>query len=148
MKAFKHAAITVLTAGFVALSLTAITANADHNSDHSIIERISKVGSLCVEGQECKAPVTAPTAPAVASGPRSGADVYTASCAACHASGAAGAPKMGDAAAWAPRADKGIDTLLTNAINGINAMPPRGLCMDCSDDEIKAAVEHMLAGSK
>ena len=146
MKAFKHAAITSLTAGFVALSLTAITANADHNSDHSIAERISKVGSLCVEGQECKAPVAA--AAPVASGPRSGADVYTASCSACHGTGAAGAPKMGDTAAWAPRTAKGLDTLLTNAINGINGMPPRGLCMDCSDDELKEAVEHMVNGSK
>ncbi len=146
MKAFKHAAITSLTAGFVALSLTAITANADHNSEHSIVDRISKVGSLCVEGQECKAPVAA--AAPVASGPRSGADVYTASCSACHGTGAAGAPKMGDTAAWAPRTAKGLDTLLTNAINGINGMPPRGLCMDCSDDELKEAVEHMVNGSK
>jgi len=146
VKAFKHAAITSLTAGFVALSLTAITANADHNSEHSIVDRISKVGSLCVEGQECKAPVAA--AAPVASGPRSGADVYTASCSACHGTGAAGAPKMGDTAAWAPRTAKGLDTLLTNAINGINGMPPRGLCMDCSDDELKEAVEHMVNGSK
>jgi cytochrome c5 len=146
VKAFKHAAITSLTAGFVALSLTAITANADHNSDHSIIERISKVGSLCVEGQECKAPVAA--AAPVASGPRSGADVYNTACAACHGTGAAGAPKMGDTAAWGPRINKGLDTLLANAINGINGMPPRGLCMDCSDDELKEAVEHMVNGSK
>ncbi|MDP6968020.1 MAG: c-type cytochrome [Gammaproteobacteria bacterium] len=131
------------------MSLTAITAQADHNSEHSIAARIGKVGSVCVEGEECKAPVAAASAaPAVASGPRSGADVYTAACSACHSTGAAGAPKLGDAGAWAPRIAKGTDTLITNAINGINGMPARGLCMDCSDDEIKAAVEHMVAGSK
>ena len=146
MKAFKSAVISSLAAGFVALSLTAITAHANHNSDHSIAERLAKVGSLCVEGQECKAPVVA--AAPVASGPLSGADVYTASCAACHGTGAAGAPKFGDVAAWAPRAAKGMDTLLANAINGINGMPPRGLCMDCSDEELSDAVEHMVNGSK
>ena len=146
MKAFKHATIAGLAAGFAALSLTAATAFADHKSDHNIADRISKVGSLCVEGQECKAPVAA--APAAASGPRSGADVYNTACAACHGTGAAGAPKMGDAGAWAPRIDKGLETLLNNAINGINGMPPRGLCMDCSDDELKAAVGHMVEGSK
>ncbi len=147
MKALKHVTISGLAAGFAALSLTAATAFADHQSDHSIAERISKVGSLCVEGQECKAPVAA-AAPAAASGPRSGADVYNTACAACHGTGAAGAPKMGDAAAWGPRADKGLDTLLSNAINGINGMPPRGLCMDCTDDELKEAIDHILAGSK
>lgn len=147
MKALKHVTITGLAAGFAALSLTAATAFADHKSDHNIADRISKVGSLCVEGQECKAPVAA-AAPAAASGPRSGADVYNTACAACHGTGAAGAPKMGDAGAWGPRIDKGLETLLNNAINGINGMPPRGLCMDCSDDELKAAVDHMVEGSK
>ena len=152
MNLLKPVATAGLTAGLVALSLTAITAQADHNSEHSIAARIGKVGSVCVEGEECKAPVAAvaavAAAPAVASGPRSGADVYTASCSACHGTGVAGAPKFGDAGAWAPRIAKSAETLMANAINGINGMPPRGLCMDCSDDEIKAAVEHMVAGSK
>ena len=53
--------------------------------------------------------------------------------------GAAGAPKTGDAAAWAPRIAKGMDTLYGNAINGVGAMPAKGLCADCSDDEINEA---------
>jgi cytochrome c5 len=136
-----------LAVGFVALNLTTISVQADHSSDHSIAARISKVGSVCVEGEKCKMAV-AVTAPAVTSGPRSGTDIYTAACAACHDSGVAGAPKVGDASAWAQRITKGTEMLVANAINGINAMPARGLCMDCSDDEIKAAVEYMLNGSK
>jgi cytochrome c5 len=66
----------------------------------------------------------------------------------CHASGAAGAPKFGDAAAWGPRIGKGMDTLYSNAINGFNGMPAKGLCMDCSDDEVNAAVDHMTSNSQ
>lgn len=83
-------------------------------------------------------------AAAAAAGPRSGDEVYNTKCMACHSTGAAGAPKKGDAAVWEERLAKGIDAVITNAINGINGMPPRGTCSDCSDDEIKAAVEFMV----
>jgi predicted CxxxxCH...CXXCH cytochrome family protein len=73
--------------------------------------------------------------------------VYNASCLACHTTGAAGAPKLGDSPAWGARAAKGMDTLLSNAINGINAMPPKGTCAACSDDELKAAIEYILSQS-
>jgi len=135
-----------LTAGLVALCLTTITAKADHDSAHSIATRIGKVGTVCVDGGECKAPVAAVAV--VASGPRSGEDVYNAACAGCHNSGAAGAPKFADATAWSPRISKGIDMLVSNAINGIGAMPARGLCMDCSDDEIRVTVEYMVDATK
>jgi cytochrome c5 len=60
----------------------------------------------------------------------------------------AGAPKFKDAKAWMAYAEKGIDTLLTNAIQGVKAMPPKGTCMNCSDEELKATIEYMLASSK
>ena len=72
-------------------------------------------------------------------GPRSGAEVYQASCFACHATGALNAPKLGDAAAWEPRIAQGFDVMLEHAIKGFNAMPPKGTCGDCSDDEIKGS---------
>lgn len=75
------------------------------------------------------------------------AEVY-AGCAACHASGAAGAPITGNASAWSERIAKGIDTLYLNAINGINAMPAKGGNASLSDDNIKAAVDYMLEQSK
>lgn len=86
--------------------------------------------------------------PAAAMAERSGADVYNTKCTVCHATGAAGAPKLGDAAAWAPRAAAGVDALVASATKGKGAMPPKGLCMDCSAGEMKAAVQHMLDNSK
>ncbi len=76
--------------------------------------------------------------------------VYTANCAACHASGAAGAPKFGDAAGWTERIAKGYDTLLKNAIEGIGAMPKRGGNPDLDDVEVARAVVYMTnsAGAK
>ncbi|MCL7461348.1 c-type cytochrome [Pseudomonas sp. NW5] len=69
--------------------------------------------------------------------------VYNKACLACHAAGVAGAPKKGDAAAWAPRLAKGTDALLASVKNGLNAMPAGGLCMDCSDEDYKAVIEWM-----
>ncbi len=115
-------------------------------SERATIERIKAVGRVCVEGKECEgAPVAAvAAAPAAAGGAgRSGDAVYTASCSACHGTGAAGAPKFGDKGAWGPRIAKGKATLYTHALGGFNAMPPKGMCMTCSDDEIKAAVDYM-----
>jgi cytochrome c5 len=100
-------------------------------------ENIKPVGSVVVAGESGSA--------AAAAGPRSGADVYNGMCLACHATGAAGAPKVGDKAAWEPRTKKGLDGLLTTATEGLNAMPPKGTCADCSADELKAAIVHMLA---
>ena len=66
-------------------------------------------------------------------------------CNACHGTGLLNAPKIGDAAAWGERSKKegGIDGLLAKAISGINAMPPKGTCADCSDADLKAAIEKM-----
>jgi len=69
--------------------------------------------------------------------------VYTAVCAACHASGLAGAPKIGDAAGWGTRIAQGYDTLLKHAIEGIRAMPPKGGNPDLDDVEVARAVVYM-----
>ena len=65
-----------------------------------------------------------------------------------HNSGIAGAPKYGDVSAWALKLEKGIDAVYANAINGIRGMPARGTCMSCSDDEVKSAIDYILANSK
>ena len=74
---------------------------------------------------------------------------YMASCWACHSTGAAGAPKVGDGfgAEWTPRMEKGMEAVVANAINGLNTMPPKGLCFDCTDDDLRAIVEYMVASS-
>lgn len=114
-------------------------------SDRATAERLRPVGTVCVDGEDCGAPAAAVE---VAAGPRAGDVVYNAACMACHATGAAGAPVTGDKAGWAPRINKGVATLVKNSINGINAMPPMGMCMNCSEDEIKAAVEYMVSQSR
>ncbi len=77
-----------------------------------------------------------------------GEQVYQQSCQGCHATGAAGAPKTGDKDAWAPRIATGMDAMVASAINGKGIMPPKGTCMSCSDDDLKAAVEYMVNKSK
>lgn len=73
-------------------------------------------------------------------------DRYNKTCVVCHSAGAAGAPKTGDAAAWAPRMEKGMDVLVASVEKGLNAMPPKGMCFDCTADEYKALIEYMSAG--
>jgi len=69
--------------------------------------------------------------------------VYARACAACHNGQLPMAPKRGDAAAWEPRMAKGMDVLVQSVTNGLNAMPPRGLCMDCSAEDYQAVIELM-----
>lgn len=125
--------------GVSALLFGAVSLNAQEASDDEIAERIKPYGSVHVAG--------AAAASAAAAGPRSGADIYNQACVACHGAGVLGAPKLNDAADWQPRLDeKGFDTVWQNAIDGINAMPPMGTCGDCSNDDIKAAIEYMIEG--
>lgn len=129
-----------------ALSLVvSMSVGAASDLEAEMAERLKPVGDVCMSGDDCAA---APVAAASTSGPRSGGDVYDSKCATCHAIGVAGAPKFGDAAAWGPRIGKGVDVLYTSAISGFNGMPAKGMCFDCSDDEIKAAVDHMVDASK
>ncbi|MBT3430212.1 MAG: cytochrome c5 family protein [Proteobacteria bacterium] len=81
-----------------------------------------------------------------------GASVYQSACMACHAAGIAGAPRVGDVAGWADRITQGADTLYAHAIQGFQGkagvMPAKGGNMALSDDEVKAAVDHMVAQSQ
>ncbi len=78
---------------------------------------------------------------------KTGEQVYNAACAACHTSGAAGAPKVGDAGAWGARIGQGYDTLVSHAINGIRGMPAKGGNADLDDLEVARAVVHMANAS-
>ena len=134
----------MLAAQAVVLALCAVNAQAA-NVDEEIAQRIKPVGQVCVQGEECKGVAAAAPAAAAGGGARSGEEVVTASCGACHGAGVLGAPKTGDKAAWTARADAagGLDGLLKHAISGINAMPPKGTCATCTDDELMAAIKSM-----
>lgn len=134
-------------------AMLAVSASAVEMSDGqraAIEERIKPVGESCLEGDsQCgAAAAAAPAGEAVAA--RSGEDVYNAACMACHSTGAAGAPKVGDAAAWSPRIAKGMDALYESGVNGLpgTGMMAKGGCVSCSDAEVDAAVDHMVAGSQ
>lgn len=131
----------VLAAQAAVLALWAVGAQAA--SDEAIAERLKPVGEVCIAGQECKG--VGAVAAAAGGGARTADDIVAKHCNACHGSGVLGAPKVGDAADWKARAGErgGIDALLKSAIAGRNAMPPKGTCNDCSDDELKGAIAKM-----
>ncbi|MGK2914833.1 MAG: c-type cytochrome, partial [Porticoccaceae bacterium] len=107
------------------------------------VARIEPVGTVALASEVSNAPAGGGSGAA-----RSGEAVYNTKCMACHATGAAGAPKIGAAADWAPRISKGMDTLYASAVAGFKGMPPKGLCMDCSEAEVHAAVDYMVKKSK
>jgi cytochrome c5 len=113
----------------------------------AIEERIKPVGESCMAGDS-----SCGGAPAAAAGgaPRSGEEVYNTACMACHSTGAAGAPKFGDIAGWGPRIAKGNDALYASGVNGVpgTGMVAKGGCVNCSEEEIHAAVDYMVAGSQ
>jgi cytochrome c5 len=139
-------------------------------------ERLAPVGRVAVTGQPAPesaapaeaapagaaAPATDPpggaaapagdAAAAAAPAAMSGEQVYNTVCFACHATGAAGAPKLGDKADWGPRIAQGEDTLVKHAIEGYQGqkgvMPPKGGRVDISDDAVKAAVEFMMSNAQ
>lgn len=92
----------------------------------------------------------ADTADAAEQAPRTGEQVYQQFCSTCHKTGVANAPKFADKAAWEPRIAKGKDVLYQSAMNGVagTAMTPKGSCMNCSDDELKAAVDYMVENAQ
>ena len=123
-------------------------------------EHIKPFGEVAVAGQDNSglAIIAPPAAPAPASGaatagaPTDGASTYTSVCAVCHAGGLAGAPKVGDRAAWAARIAQGEATLLKHAIEGYQGsagfMPAKGGRADIPDELVGAAVDHMVAQSR
>lgn len=103
-------------------------AAGSNDADKAVAMRIQKVGA--VEVRDANRPL------------KSGEEVYAAQCAACHAAGAAGAPKFGDAAAWGPRIKQGLEGLTNSALKGKGAMGAQG-GGDFSDIEISRAAAYM-----
>jgi cytochrome c5 len=154
-----------------ALAAMVPAAMAADESREAVLERIRPIGTVVVTGAEKQsvasgepdvkvaagdaaqaeaAPAEEPasTGPAASAG-IDGQAVYQRACFACHGTGAAGAPKLGDTGAWAPRIAKGKDTLVSHAINGFQGakgmMPPKGGNMSLSDEEVAAAVGYLMS---
>lgn len=135
--------LNILAAVLVLSGLVASSAMA--NVEDEIRARTAPIAEVCVDGQDCGNITTAAAPKAASSEPRSGEEVFGAVCKACHGSGVAGAPVFGNKDEWAPRVKQGIDTLVSHALNGYNAMPAKGGCSSCPDEEIKNAVEYMVS---
>jgi len=123
------------------LALTTISLEASE-AEKAIEKRITPVGQVCVEGQDCAQAVSL-----VSSNPdvmRSGEEIYDAACTTCHAIGLAGAPLFGNKVIWGERANKDLAVLVETVTNGLGGMPPIGMCMDCSQEELTNSVQYML----
>ena len=105
----------------------------------------SNVGMAAEVAPVAAEPVAAAPMAEVAASRFDAEATYMASCNACHAAGVANAPKLGDKAAWDARMEKGMDAIMVNVMNGINAMPAKGLCMTCSADDLQEIVNYMVA---
>lgn len=114
------------------------------NSAPAVVEAAAEVVEEVMEEVADAADTVAATV-AAADSDFDAAGTYQMNCFACHGTGAAGAPQPGDADAWEERMAKGMDAVMANVINGVNAMPARGICMSCSDEDLRAVVDYMLA---
>jgi len=125
----------------LAISLLSIAGFAQEDT---VAQRIAPVGDVYLDGEIVTAETKKSSTPTAA--PRTAEKIYNTYCMACHATGAAGAPIKGDAAAWQPRIAQGTEILLKHAIQGFNAMPAKGTCADCSNDEIAATIAFITRG--
>lgn len=136
---------------FIALFIGEVLVGPQSDDD-AVVEAVDTVDDIAMRIRplitldDIRANMTMASAAADAAS-KSPEDLYKSACLACHTTGAAGAPKIGDVAAWNARLGKGVDALVTSAINGIGAMPPRG-GSQFDDAQIKAAVEYILDNSK
>ncbi|MEO7741879.1 MAG: c-type cytochrome [Usitatibacter sp.] len=123
-------------------------------SDKAVAKRLAPVAQVAVDASAPAAPAVAASASAAPAAAKAaepvsaGKAAFDSACTACHTAGLAGAPKLGDKAAWAPRLAQGKPALYNSALKGKGAMPARGGNAALSDEAVKAAVDYMLAAAK
>jgi cytochrome c5 len=142
----------IIIARIIAANTSLANKAEDPVFSRQVEERIQPVARVAVAGVDntALAPEAA-AAPAVMAD-LTGEQVYNQACVACHGAGVAGAPKLGDKAAWAPRIAQGMDTLHTHALQGFQGkagyMPPKGGRTDLSDQSVINGVDYIVAASK
>ena len=118
------------------------TSDSSHSNpmvDNAVLERIKPVGDVRIDTNNMVASVESNE-----SSERSGEAIYNSKCSGCHTSGVMEAPKYASLEDWSTRIDLGLEKLTLSAIAGKGGMPPRGTCMDCTDNEIKLTVQYIL----
>lgn len=103
-----------------------------------------RIAPVVVLAEMHKNPMSAPVKDAADMTPD---ELYQGACVACHSTGAAGAPKLGDAGEWKSRMANGLESLISSAVSGVGAMPPRG-GSQYNDDQMKTVIEYILSESK
>jgi len=118
------------------------TSDSSHSNpmvDNAVLERIKPVGDVQIDTNNMVASVESNE-----SSERSGEAIYNSKCSGCHTSGVMEAPKYASLEDWSTRIDVGLEKLTLSAIAGKGGMPPRGACMDCTDNEIEVTVQYIL----
>ncbi|MDE2366760.1 MAG: cytochrome c5 family protein [Betaproteobacteria bacterium] len=156
--AFVFPVLIIMMLGHLATGNTSVDRDSPAFSDQAVAKRLKPVGTLVLasdvpqpEVNSAAGAVVAASMPAPAAASGEGdkiKTIYTTSCAACHGTGAAGAPKLGDKAAWAARIKAGNESLYNSAIKGKNAMPAKGGNVSLSDADVKSVVDYMVSEAK
>ena len=135
-------------------SILLVSMNLQAEADKDLVDRIAKVGKVCASGMICNKEFTPIIEPVEAPKPVARLETissveknYNVGCGTCHNAGVAGAPIMGNEAQWTSRVAKGMEVLYANSINGFSVMPAKGMCLTCTDDEIRAIVDYMVDSS-
>ena len=145
----------IIIARIIAANTSVANRAEDAVYQRQVEERIQPVARVAIAGQDNSSlapPAAAAAVAATAAADLTGEQVYNQACVACHGAGVAGAPKLGDKAAWAPRIAQGMDTLHTHALQGYQGkagyMPPKGGRTDLSDQSILNGVDYIIAAGK
>lgn len=150
--------IIVLVTQFIT-NVRSVDKNSAAMTPDAVAKRLKPVGEVVFADAASVAATTATpggpagkaagavAAPAAAAG-KDGKKIYDASCAVCHGAGVAGAPKLGDKTAWAPRSKAGAGALHASALKGKGAMPAKGGNAALDDADVKAAVDYLLGAAK
>jgi cytochrome c5 len=145
----------IIIARIIAANTSVANRAEDAVYQRQVEERIQPVARVAIAGQDNSSlapPAAAAAVAATAAADLTGEQVYNQACVACHGAGVAGAPKLGDKAAWAPRIAQGMDTLHAHALQGYQGkagyMPPKGGRTDLSDQSILNGVDYIIAASK
>lgn len=140
---------------FIARDIAGDAHHASMNNPTAVAARIAPIGQARVGDpskvvaaipKQAMAKETMATASMAATGPVTGEQIYNTTCLACHSTGVAGAPKKGDAAAWAPRIALGAEALVKSVLTGKGAMPPKAGNPNLTEEQVRSAVQYLIGG--